>query len=383
MQDNQQNDSILDELLDVAQWPEVGQDRLGRLERRWDQLRRRQRVVAGSAIAALLLLPLAAAIGFSTLRNPTRRVDRRESVQVVSKRPVVPRSPHVSSPEQTVQRPRLTEAHRGREANTYERAVLLLHRARIARAREAAKVETEDPFAAAVAAVVAGPEEDIATVVDRLVETYPNCEDRLSALVWTTQGSKREAAIRLLAPLATRRSLGVLLECSRQPEHPLPAIGAVARLSTATELAALARTESDPNLARRWMAALARRESPDAIRQFLALVEDPVQSTMAISACSDVSWPVVEAWFAALDSRRVITRLAAARALGSLNDPRVSAQLARLAMEYAGRPEVLAGLLTSTDEVAEEFCRFARDDARLWPTLRAIDLRLRHDGELN
>ncbi len=381
MQDNQQIDPILDEILDAAKWPEAGHDRLGRLEQRWDQLRRRQRVVVGSAIAASFLLPLAVAIGFLALRTPAHRVEQRDTVQAVPARPVSQEPLH-EGPVAKVEKPQPKETQRVRAANTYERTMLLLHRARMAKARRAEKTEAENPFVVAIAAVDSRPE-DAAAVARRLAETYPDGEARLLALLQMTQGSKREAVIRLLAPLATRRSLAVLLESCRQGGYSVDAAEAVLRLCTATELAALARDEADSNLARTWMAALAGRESPDAARQFLALVEDPIHSITALSTCSSASRQAVEVWFAALSSRRVATRMAAARALGALNDPGVSARLARLAINGTTGPEAMAGLLTSTDEVAEEFRRFARDDVRLWPTLRAIDLRLRRDAALN
>ncbi len=380
MQDDQQIDPDLDELLDAATWLEAGPDRFGRLERQWDMLRRRQRVVVSSAIAASLFLPLAAAIGLFVLRNPTEPIDHRDSVQAVPDLPVSEDMVR-GGQDRKVDQSQPKESHRGREANTYERTMLLLHSTYIVRNRRAEKVVTEDPLAVAVAAIVTRPGEDIAETARRLAEVCPNGEARLRALVQAPPSSERAAAIRLLSTLGTRQSLVVLLWCSRQQEQP--AAEAVARLSTAAELAALARAESDLKLSRRWMAALAERGSPDAARRFLALVEDPIYSATALSACRFAKRPAVDTWFAALRSRRVATRMAAARALGALNDPEVSTRLARLAIDGTAGPEAFAGLLTSTDEVAEEFRRFARDDMRLWPTLRAIDSRLRRDDALN
>jgi len=379
MRDDQSNDPALDDVLNAATWPTAGTERIERLQQGLNRLRRRQRRRATGAMAFVTLLMMAVTVGIRWWRAAPD-VDVAETIAVDT--PIGERKPQQPGSEVDV-RPE-TNIAPAREANTYERTVLLLHGSRKA-ARRASKNDEKavDPYEEAIASLVADPEQDVAALAGSLRERDENYEQRLVELVTVKRGEPRLAAVRLLAAVATRRSRGILLEAFNSVPPVAEVAAAVARLSTEAELTRLARSAANPARARLWMTALLERDSPEAARAFLTLFDEPHRADLALDVCEQATPRTVEAWFAELSGPRVALRMAAARTLAAQNDPDVSARLVKLTEHAAVRREALAGLVLSRDEVAEAFIQSARNDVWLAASLQNVVMKLRRQGALN
>lgn len=388
MRFDESSDPVLDELLHAARWPEPDAGQLARLEDYWRAIQRRRRSARRAKATAALLITASFLLGFVVWNGRMYHVGPPQpAVPTVPEQHVtIIEAPHVepdsgatdrdSQPPQELpqETPQLARQP-VREANVYEQTVMLVHRRR--RSRSPGHVPSDDdPIARAVATVVAEENGDILPVARELVAQTPDGEQRLAQKLIQTGGAERAAAARLLCSLATRRSLPLLVECSRRPDCAVEVEHAIERLATAEELLALAREERSSDRQRAWIAAALGDGSAVPVRRFLELVEDRVTSQAALAALHEVSQPPVEALFAELDSNRIATRMAAARALGELSDPAISQRLVRIVMlEPASRREALVGLLTSSDAVATEFLALASRHAVLGASIRALGAR--------
>lgn len=390
------NNDSLDELLRSAQWSEIEPQRISSATQRWRQIRSRQRIIEhvkiASAIGAAILL-VAGVISWRTAdveSPPDFVVDAAPSKHPDS----VPEAILETVPEQLAADRAATASEvatptvTAREANTYELAIVRRHR-RVRSDEQHQQVQAPavesmlDPFEETIVRLSATPGPDLVAAAKELHDSHPNAERQLQRLASHPRSAKSMIAVRMLAHLATRRSLMLLVDHSLQARCPDEVFAALERLCEIDELAELAYRASNSTRRQAWIAALLRRDPVECTPVYLALLRNPVTVEDAVVALSAAENPPIEGLFAALGSPDGDERMAAARALAARNDPAVSARLARIVMNNNTRREVLVALLMSKDEVASEFLAYARTDLRLWPAVQAVSAQMNAGFRLN
>lgn len=397
--DERQHDP-LDDLLRAAGQPEPPQESIDRLQRQWRAIvRRRKRRLAGVFAAALFPVAGIAAAVVVMLTRPPQAIDNRplgaDQAVAVKTQAAAPsgslsvESGSLAQSNGEVNVPPPPERQLVLDPNAYEQSVALIYRSQMGvRPIAAPRVEPSvDVWGATLKRVIDDPSLDMATVAKELVAACPNCEAQLWQLVQNAAGGndrkpahlaatqQGKAALKLLALLATQDSLPVLVAAANRIDCPAEVLSSIARLSNIEQLAALARRESNADRRRLWMATLLSWKSAAAVDVYLDLADDPSTSAAALRAAKSVEQPPVNELFAALRSSRVATRVAAARVLGALNDPKISNRLAEMVRSGDGRREALVALLSSSDPQAKAFLARAEDDLALAPSVRALSSR--------
>jgi hypothetical protein len=102
------------------------------------------------------------------------------------------------------------------------------------------------------------------------------------------------------------------------------------------------------------------------------LVNHSATSAAALAAVSGLKHAPTDALFSVMHSPSLQMRIAAARVLGTLNDPAVSQRLIELTMNPGTRSQALVGLMSSADPVAKQFLAYARQDLSLAAVVRSI-----------
>jgi hypothetical protein len=217
-------------------------------------------------------------------------------------------------------------------------------------------------------------------------------EEQLLEDLAVAEGSvQRLEDVRLLASIATARSLPALVTLVRDPQTRRAAMPAILRLADAPTLAMLAR-QTPAGDGRDLLAAMLRRDSRQAVRLLLPLIKDPAMLPAAIAALdsvasdSQVRRNLTAVLIEELQGPRVEDRLAAARALGRFNDPETAARLSEMADRNVSRREALLALIWSVPRSASASAALnaARRSARLSSTVRSLELTMsesRSSGE--
>jgi hypothetical protein len=369
-------DDELKRLLAHAKWPEPRSDQVQRLEMHWRQLqarRRRHSVVAyASALAASLLLAVGAA--YWTLRGEpsgdASHANRPDPVWPVA----------LTEPIAKPAAPPPSAGIAVREPSVYER-VVLIDRAR--EARSGASTLSEQPptltlegaIAAAIEALAADAQADLVKPLAVLARKRSSSERILWRIVCDPSAENRLGAVRLLARVASPRSLPLLVQLSADPTLHAAATLGLARLADDAELRQLALAETDATLRQDLLVALLARDTPGAIGEYLSFVIDPSARVGALKTLARSESPPIELLAAHLDDPRLPVRLAAAQALGSLNDPRAADRLRR-SVAGIGRQEALMALLVSPSRRASQIVDQARQDVYLMASVQAAERQL-------
>ena len=354
------NEQALDDLLATARWPEPSADSEQRLRDAWQAIsrreargRRRFRYIAGCGIAA--------AVAVAAVLLPHRTPPRDPGRQSISQLPVRPAPARSNQPPSVPWRP----------ATAWELALVQPRRATATRPARAAVVARPDSLIARVDAaldvIAAGSRSDVATVAAELTKDFApdRIEQRLTPAVVGRPGARRTAALRLLARVATPRSAPLLASLAGNPADRPDAVAGLVRVGDVPTLAALANSAFDEGERRRLLAALLRRDPARSVPAYLAFLADPTTAPAALAALDDVPAPPVEVLFAALNDPRRGTRLAAARALGRIDGPFVTARLAAMVRANVNRPEALAALASSDGPEAKAYFEWALSSKEL------------------
>jgi hypothetical protein len=357
------DDRALDALLATARWPEPSAASEQRLREAWDAIARREsrgrrwfRYVAGCGVAA--------AIAVAAVLLPHRTPPRNPGDpgrQTITQLPVRP------APAGTVQPPTVS----WRPATAWELALVQPRRATATRPARAAVVARPDSLIARVDAeldaIAVGSQSDVARVAAELTKDFApdRIEQRLTPVVVGRPGPRRTAALRLLARVATPRSAPLLASLAGNAADRPDAIVGLLRVGDVPTLTALASSASDDGERRQLLAALLRRDPARSVSAYLGFLSDPAVAPAALAALDDVPAPPVEVLFAALNDPRRATRLAAARALGRIDGPFVTARLAAMVRANVNRREALAALASSDGPEAKAFFEWAMSSKEL------------------
>jgi hypothetical protein len=145
----------------------------------------------------------------------------------------------------------------------------------------------------------------------------------------------------------------------------------------AQTLASLALEETGTQQQRQLIAELIQSNDPSAVGLYLQLVMDRRRRDVALDALAGVKDPPVQALIEELSNSRVAIRFAAARALGRIDGPVTTGQLAELVRRNTRRREALAALLYSDGPDASAYLENARRVPALASTLRAVEIQLK------
>jgi hypothetical protein len=378
----------LDDLLQKADWPEAQPEQLDRLQTSWRRTVRRRKVRRVATAAAVILIPMVCVIDVSLIQQSPRPRNRHVVENPKQTPPVIvehqPKSNNAPSVVAVpLDRPTLP-SQEVCEPNAYERALAQLHRKQIAKAKVAAQQApapspTVDIVAAAIERLTIDSKLSPLVVAQDLAFRIPNAEARLRRWFQAASSNRgetatsRQAALRILAVLATQESAPLLLAALRRSDCPTEVVQAVARLSTPEQLVARVRLETSAEWRQLWLVALFERGTSQAVGEYLNLVNAPSTSAIALAAVKKANSVPIEELFATMQHPRVPMRSAAARVLGTLSDPAISKRLAELAMNPATRREALIGLMCSSDVVAKQFLVYAQHDLSLSASVRAIN----------
>ena len=200
---------------------------------------------------------------------------------------------------------------------------------------------------------------------------------RLSRLARSPDASRRRAAARLLGELRLPQTLPVLLELARDPNTRPAVLPAVARMADEPTLAALARHTPDEADRTYLLAELLGRGSGRATTLYLRALADADAAPAAVQALNrinpaDPPPQVVDTLFGHLRHPNAALRLAAAKALGRIDGPVVTARLEAMVRRDDNRRAALAALLASDSPEAARFLRSARRSPALAGAIDAV-----------
>jgi len=148
-------------------------------------------------------------------------------------------------------------------------------------------------------------------------------------------------------------------------------------LQPPTTLAQLARQAPSGKGRQNLLSSLLRHRTANAVSLYLQFVESPQTRSDALAALDDVPEPVIAEMFNCLDDSRISTRMAAARALGRIDGPVITARLAAMVEQNQNRREALAALISSDGPDAMHFVARARHNLTLNSTIQVLQLELK------
>lgn len=387
----------IDRIIRDAVWPDIEPARAERLRRKWGEIntlrknRRRTRQRWLLSAAAMVLIAVSLALVYRVTSQPS---DRRSlppqpgrDLQLVDDTPHrdnntsdkdAVRGDHSMISVSTTPGPEKKVDFAAAGLLFYEQVLIAAAQRRFNqhRAKDGPAENRNNPLEGLILQLTHEADADAAELSQSLLGEREKYERQLGSMVQQSEGPRRVAAVRLLAHVATWRSLPLLSELRPWPPTRREVAMAVARLANPVALFRLSKSEPNPELRQKFMAALLEQGSAEAVGLFLHLVRDPTVSSAALESVSHVPNRPVDVLFGFLHSPRVQVRLAAARVLGQLNNPNVSQQLVRLVFSSDVGREALVALAASDEPLATEFVRRAQLDLSLASSMRAARYRV-------
>lgn len=255
-----------------------------------------------------------------------------------------------------------------RDPNAYESLLFCAGQRRRALARQ----QPDDRFVAdAVGQLLADPSSDPRTAAAPLIPRRASAEPRLATMAQQARGEEQLAAIRLLGIVGTHRSIPILLELKQHATAHEAAVRSLAALADSELLGRLAAAEQNPLLRRELLASLLTRGDVPSVAVFLCFVEDGSWDPLALAVAAERSTLPLEELLGFLRGPQPSRRMAAARVLGRIDDPRIPQRLIQMVLENVYRQESLVALLSSPRREASEFLAGARRDPLLVASVQA------------
>ena len=186
----------------------------------------------------------------------------------------------------------------------------------------------------------------------------------------------RVTAVRLLGIVGSRQSVSFLLPLLQEPQIRPAAMQAICQLADVSTLARLIPSAKDDAEKSQFIAAMLRRNPAAAMPPFLRLVENVRTRQAALQALDELDRLPIQELMAALSAANVADRFAAARALGHIDGPQTTAELASRIENNITRRECLAALLLSRGKEAKIIVAEARRSPLLEPLVLALQSEL-------
>lgn len=400
-------DELLDRLLDGARWPEPASESLERLQACWDSIisdpvampRRRSAGWKWWSAAAAALMAITGLAWWGLGWHTSERIARDLAIEIESsdkgqKREIVenvapapPRPSHDATAEQLE-----NSEPTWRRPNAYEQVLVIAHR----QSRDVkAAAHSENPNAEqtmrqtaahsgkkskrevaahwkqtvsdAIETVLAAPDESSnAQLANLNAAEHRQVETLLGKHVATSEGDEQIAALRLLVPLASARSLPILRAAAVNEKLRDLVLPALLRLEDSSRLVQFALNDSGRERRRIVFATLWDRQDPDTANLVFQCVQNSPVHADAAAALVNAERPPID-WLCGVitDSPLASDRTTAAELLARLDRPEITARLIALTDHAASRQAALQGLLASSDPSARKFLASAEQDPYL------------------
>lgn len=386
-------DDPLDQLLRHAAWPEPSDELVARLESQWrtrvqaDHTRRRRKRLAGAVLAASVLVAAALSVYVSgRVGNEQRLIiqeDRAPVENVTQSGPRAEESVLPSGPlRQQIARPadedtgtQVAADAESRPARLHEQVIFRVLEQR--RPSRDTMSERDTLLEEAIAALSDNPKAEVNDILRPLLNERLSYEERLLRHLPQSSMERRLVQIRLLERLGSARSVPALEALSRHPQLHAPAIEALCALADPITLGRLVTMEQSTVLRQRVLAALLGRNDLQATAIYLNFVRRPETKPAALYVLKVAPNPPVDALFHLLDSPDYAQRMAAAVALGRLENPAVVERLIAMVRHDVKRQEALVALLNNSGEDATRFVGLARHNQLLIAAVRSAEVQAR------
>lgn len=407
---NDSADELLDRLLEEACWPEPAADAVERLVVQWDSyvaetvplpVRSSGNWLRWSAAAAVLLAVGGLAVGGLAWWGLGHRGEqpmathRPKNIKPLERQPAVVERTVPSQPQEASEglADRPDDSERSwRPPNAYEQVLVFAQRPtrNVASTASGSKSEVVAPSPRKVVRSKSKTEQDSAArlsqwVADALVQLRDtpdaNVETLLEGIaarergrvevllarqVAESTGAEQLAALRLLTPLATSRSLPALRKAAATEATRDAALPAWLRLEDSARLAQSTLAEPKLERRRRIFASLWDRDDQATWELMFQFVNDSPVRDDASAALGNADQPPID-WLCEVmtQSPRAADRTTAAELLGRLDNPQVTARLIELTGNAVSRQAALAGLLASSEPSARKFLESAEQNPYL------------------
>ena len=341
----------LDECLKQARWPEPTAWERNRLEAQWESLalnrfHARRRLMRWM-LAASVLLALGLGMGGWMLWRPNepKIIPQDPRVPAPELADSVDEKPEQSPPGETVVR-----------APTRYEALAFAAASQRHKPRQNAEAK---PLVQVLKAILENSKADVPTLSQSLKGRQSFYETVILSRIAFWDRSEQRAALKVLKEIGSPRAIGVLDQLSRNPEFARDAWPVALHLASIRMLGEWANTGTLAQRKDAMQQLLSREHDPSGLALLLHLVARPASRDLALSVLAADPTPPIEPLFAALKTGNKEQRHAAGLALGRLKDPKVTQALLAMAKEQSFPPEVMLGLLNSTDRDAANFVKQA------------------------
>lgn len=337
----------LDECLKTARWPEPTGLEKNRLEARWESLALKRlqsrRLLMRWALAASLLLALGLSIGGWLLMGPRQQEpmppDPNGNLPQIADRPSI-------SPEELLVR----------TPTRYEELAFVLavsHRQRVKGNPQAR------PLIEALETLLKHPEANLAELCKPLKVHTADYENLILSRLAFWNRAEQITAIHVLKEIGSPKAISVLDQLSRDPELAKHAWPVALHLAPVNMLGEWAKSGTLTQQKDAMQKLLTLRDDPKSLGMLLHLVALPGSRKLAVSVIASDANPPVEQLFACLKRGTKEERHAAGLVLGQLKNPKITKELLAMARKQSFPPEVMLGLVNSSDRDALRFLRQA------------------------
>ena len=177
-------------------------------------------------------------------------------------------------------------------------------------------------------------------------------EYMLGEVIRNATGQRQMAAVTAIGFVGTDGSVPTLLRTTKSEDLRSKAIEAVKRCSSEQMLAGLVLQQGDESLRREFLTELAHRQTPKAALAWLHLVRSKETAELCLQLADELSPAMVDAMFADLDAPLLDDRMAAILSLGRRTDQITQERTLRLVQQFPNRWEPVAIMMWNGSETA-------------------------------
>lgn len=202
----------------------------------------------------------------------------------------------------------------------------------------------------------------------------------LGEMIRNTTGQRQTAAVTALGFIGTDGSVPMLLQSSATGDLRTAAIEAAKRCSSEQMLAALVLQKGDQSLRAEFLVELAHRTTPQAATAWLHLMRSPESRELCLQTVDELSPALIDVLFAELDAPLIDDRMAAILSLGRRADEPTLKRVTRLCQQYHWRWEPVAILMWNGSESAMKTLTDLQKIAERYAVLQTASVQLESFG---